>query len=36
LKKGPSPHLHKVPTRSKKASPRNFQTALVHNVSEAQ
>jgi hypothetical protein len=23
-KKGPSPHLHKVPIRSNKASPRNF------------
>jgi hypothetical protein len=28
-KKRPSPHLHKVPTRSNKASPRTFQTALV-------
>jgi hypothetical protein len=28
-KKRPSPHLHKVPTRSNKVSPRNFQTALV-------
>jgi hypothetical protein len=27
-KKRPSPHLHKVPTRSNKASPRTFQTAL--------
>jgi hypothetical protein len=25
----PSPHLHKVPTRSNKASPRTFQTAIV-------
>jgi hypothetical protein len=29
-KKRPSPHLHKVPTRNNKASPRTFQTALVH------
>jgi hypothetical protein len=28
-KKRPSPHLHKVPTRSNKVSPRTFQTALV-------
>jgi hypothetical protein len=28
-KKRPSPHLHKVPTRSKKVSPRTFQTSLV-------
>jgi hypothetical protein len=28
-KKRLSPHLHKVPTRSNKVSPRNFQTALV-------
>jgi hypothetical protein len=28
-KKRPSPHLHKVPTRSNKASPRTFQTVLV-------
>jgi hypothetical protein len=28
-KKRPSPHLHKVRTRSSKVSPRNFQTALV-------
>jgi hypothetical protein len=28
-KKRPSPHLHKVPTRSNKASPRTFQTAPV-------
>jgi hypothetical protein len=28
-KKRPSPHLHKVPTRSNKASPRTLQTALV-------
>jgi hypothetical protein len=28
-KKRPSPHLHKVPSRSNKASPRTFQTALV-------
>jgi hypothetical protein len=25
----PSPHLHKVPTRSNKVSPRTFQTALI-------
>jgi hypothetical protein len=32
-KKRPSPHLHKVPTRSNKMNPRTFQTALVqrHN-----
>jgi hypothetical protein len=29
-KKTPSPHLHKVPTRSNKVSPRTFQTALVY------
>jgi hypothetical protein len=29
-KKRPSPHLHKVLTRSNKASPRTLQTALVH------
>jgi hypothetical protein len=28
-KKRPSPHLHKVPTRSNKVSPRTFETALV-------
>jgi hypothetical protein len=28
-KKRPSPHLHKVPTRSNKVSPRTLQTALV-------
>jgi hypothetical protein len=28
-KKRPSSHLHKVPTRSNKMSPRTFQTALV-------
>jgi hypothetical protein len=27
-KKRPSPHLHKVTTRSHKVSPRTFQTAL--------
>jgi hypothetical protein len=32
-KKRPSPHLHKVPTRSKKASPRTLQTALVYKMS---
>jgi hypothetical protein len=30
LKKRPSPHLHKVRTRSNKVSPRTFQTALVY------
>jgi hypothetical protein len=29
FEKRPSPHLHKVPTRSNKVSPRTFQTALV-------
>jgi hypothetical protein len=29
-KKRPSPHLHKVPTRSNKVSARNLQTTLVH------
>jgi hypothetical protein len=28
--KRPSPHLHKAPTRSNKASPRTLQTALVY------
>jgi hypothetical protein len=28
-KKGPSPHLHKVPTRSNEVSLRTLQTALV-------
>jgi hypothetical protein len=28
-KKRPSPHLHKVPTRSSEVSPRTFQMALV-------
>jgi hypothetical protein len=28
-KKRPSPHLHKLPTRSNKVGPRTFQTALV-------
>jgi hypothetical protein len=32
-KKRPSPHLHKVPTRSNKVNPRTFQTALVSAVS---
>jgi hypothetical protein len=31
-KKRPSPHLHKVPTRSNKVSPRTFQMALVYSV----
>jgi len=29
FEKKPSEHLHKVPTRSNKVSPRTFQTALV-------
>jgi hypothetical protein len=29
-KKRPSPHLHKVPTRSNKVSPRTLQTSLVY------
>jgi hypothetical protein len=29
-KKRPSQHLHQVPTRSNKVSPRTLQTALVH------
>jgi hypothetical protein len=28
-KKRPSPHLHKIPTRSNKVSPRTFQTAVI-------
>jgi hypothetical protein len=32
-KKRPSPHLHKVPTRSNKVNPRTFQTALVNSFS---
>jgi hypothetical protein len=31
-KKRPSPHLHKVPIRSNKVSPRTFQMALVHTL----
>jgi hypothetical protein len=31
-KKRPSPHLHKVPTRSNKENPRTFQTALVLGI----
>jgi hypothetical protein len=31
-KKRPSPHLHKVPTWSKKASPRTLQTAVVYRL----
>jgi hypothetical protein len=31
-KKRPSPHLHKVPTRSNKMSPRTLQTALVYHL----
>jgi hypothetical protein len=30
--KRPSPHLHKVPTRSNKVSPRTLQTALVYMI----
>jgi hypothetical protein len=30
-KKRPSPHLHKVRTRSNKVSPQTFQTALVYS-----
>jgi hypothetical protein len=30
-KRSPSPHLHKVPTRSNKVNPRTLQTALVHS-----
>jgi len=30
LKRTPSPHLHRVPTRSNKARPRTFQTALIY------
>jgi hypothetical protein len=29
-KKGPSPHLHNVPTRSNKLSPRTFQTSVMY------
>jgi hypothetical protein len=29
-KKRPSPHLHKIPTRSNKVSPRTFQTEFVY------
>jgi hypothetical protein len=29
FEKRPLPHLHKIPTRSNKVNPRNFQTALV-------
>jgi hypothetical protein len=32
-KKRPSPHLHEVPTRSNKVSPRTFQTAPIILVS---
>jgi hypothetical protein len=32
--KRPSPHLHKIPTRSNKVSPRTFQTAFVVSVAE--
>jgi hypothetical protein len=31
-KKRPSPHLHKVPNRNNKVSPRTFQTALVYPI----
>jgi hypothetical protein len=33
LKKRPSPHLHKVPTRSNKVSPRTLQTPLIYSYS---
>jgi hypothetical protein len=32
FEKRPSSHLHKVPTRSNKVSPRTFQSALIHYV----
>jgi hypothetical protein len=32
LKKRPSSHLHKVPTRSNKVSPRTLRTALVYKI----
>jgi hypothetical protein len=35
-KKRPSPHLHKVPTRSNKVSPRTLQTALVEELQSTQ
>jgi hypothetical protein len=31
-KKRPSPHLHVVPTRSSKVSPRTFQSALIQAI----
>jgi hypothetical protein len=31
-KKRPLPHLHKVPTRNNKLSPRTFQTVFVHST----
>jgi hypothetical protein len=31
-KRRPSPHLHKVPTRSNKVSPRTFKTALINSL----
>jgi hypothetical protein len=34
-KKRPSPHLHKVPTRSNKVSPRTLQTVLIHTHTNA-
>jgi hypothetical protein len=34
-KKRPSPHLHKVPTRSNKVSQRTFQTALVYSCASS-
>jgi hypothetical protein len=34
FEKTPSPHLHKVPTRSNKVSPRTFQTAFVSDVTQ--
>jgi hypothetical protein len=34
-KKIPSPHLHKVPTRDNKVSPRTLQTALLNIIRKA-
>jgi hypothetical protein len=35
-KKRPSPHLHKVPTRSNNMSSQTFQTALVPTIEISQ
>jgi hypothetical protein len=35
-KKRPSPHLHKVPTRSNKGRPRTLQTALIYTYVKAE